>query len=238
MTLMPFMFDPSFVLLIPAMLLAFYAQWRVRATYKKYREVPSASRMTGQEVARRLLSLNQVPGVTVEAQPGELTDHYDPRARVVRLSEHIYGAHSIAAVAVAAHEVGHAIQHAQGYAPLRIRHALVPVAGLTSQLGIPLFFIGMIFAAKGPVFLHLMDIGILFFSGAVLIQLVTLPVEFDASRRALRQLQSTGTLPAAEVGMARQMLNAAALTYVAAMAVAASHLIRMLLLRGAGGRRD
>lgn len=232
---MPFLFfEPTMLLLIPAMLLAFYAQWRVHSVYKKYQTVPSGARLSGRDVAQRLLSLNELPGVEVRPHKGMLSDHYDPRNRTVNLSPHNYSTSSIAAVSVAAHEVGHAIQHARAYAPMRLRTAIVPVANIGSSLGMPLFLVGFFFASKLQ---WLMDVGIAFFAGAVLFHLVTLPVEFDASRRALRQLQSSGTLPSSEVVQAREVLGAAALTYVAAMAVAASHLLRLILLRNAAGRR-
>jgi Zn-dependent membrane protease YugP len=237
--MMPFLhFDSTMLLLIPPMILALYAQWRVHHVYGKYQKVASAARLTGQDVARRLLLLNNLTQVAVEPHEGQLTDHYDPRARAVRLSVQNYATNSIAAISIAAHEVGHAIQHGTGYAPLRFRHALVPAANIGSSLALPLFFVGFFFGVKTPGLAWLMDAGILLFAGAVVFQLVTLPVEFDASRRALRQLQSSATLPAAETAMAREVLGAAALTYVAAAAVSAAHLLRLVLLRGAVGQRD
>ena len=226
---MPFLFfDPTMLLLIPAMILAFYAQWKVHSTYKKYQAVPSGARLTGRDVAERLLSLNQISGVEVRPHEGMLSDHYDPRNRTVNLSPHNYSTNSIAAISVSAHEVGHAIQHARAYLPMKLRHAIVPVANIGSSLGLPLFLVGFFFASKLQ---WLMDVGIALFAGAVVFHLVTLPVEFDASRRAMRQLQSSGTLPSSEITQAREVLNAAALTSVAAMAVAASHLLRLILLR-------
>jgi Zn-dependent membrane protease YugP len=228
-----FFFDPTMILLVPAMILAFWAQSRVRSVYKKYQAVPSQTRLTGKDVAERLLSLNRISDVQVRPHQGMLSDHYDPRNRTVNLSPHNYSTNSIAAISVAAHEVGHAIQDAHAYVPMRVRHAIVPVANIGSSLGLPLFLVGFFFAAKLQV---LMDVGIALFAGAVVFHLVTLPVEFDASRRALRQLQGSGTLPSSEIAQARQVLGAAALTYVAAMAVAASHLLRLLLLRSAASR--
>jgi Zn-dependent membrane protease YugP len=180
-------------------------------------------------MAESILRQNGLADVAVEEVQGVLSDHYDPRIRKVRLSSHNYHDRSIAAVAVAAHEVGHALQHANGYAPLAIRSAIAPVAGFGSTLAFPLFFIGLVFGGGSLRFL--MDLGILFFAGAVLFQVVTLPVEFDASKRALVQLTSTGAVAPQEVSLAKRVLDAAALTYVAAAAVAALQLLRMVLLR-------
>jgi len=220
-------FDPTFVLLIPAMIMALWAQAKVRRTYSRYSEIRSASGMTGADVARRILNTNGLTDVQVEAVEGQLTDHYDPRTRTVRLSEGIYRYGSVAALGIAAHEVGHAVQHSQGYAALKLRHTLLLPAQLGSNLAIPLFFVGMIFSSLKV----LMDIGIIFFLGALVFQLITLPVEFNASRRALVMLRGTGLMADAEVDDARRVLNAAAWTYVAAVAMAVSQLLRLLLLR-------
>jgi hypothetical protein len=225
--LFPF-FDPTFLLLIPAMILSFWAQSRVKSTYHKFSQVASSSGLTGAQVARRILSMEGVSDVEVEQIEGVLTDHYDPRVKKVRLSEGIFGEKSVAAFGIAAHEVGHAIQHHQGYAPLQIRHALLGPANLGSTLAIPLFFIGFIFSS----FKILMDIGIFFFIGALAFQLITLPVEFDASRRALVALRGSGMMNSGEVTMARKVLTSAAWTYVAAAAVSMMHLLRLLILRG------
>jgi Zn-dependent membrane protease YugP len=229
---MPFMlFDPTFLLLIPAMIFAFWAQWKVQNTYKQMSKVRASNGRTGQDVARAIMTQNGVTDVKIEPVGGVLSDHYDPRVKIVRLSQPIYAGDSIAAVAVAAHEVGHVLQHAQGYFPLQIRSTLAPVAGFGSMLAFPLFFIGFIFAS--PQLSWLMDLGILFFTGAVLFHLVTLPVEFDASKRALVQLTQGGTLAPEEVGKAKKVLDAAALTYVAAAAMAALQLLRLVVLRNA-----
>jgi len=220
-------FDPTFVLLIPAMIMALWAQAKVRRTYSRYSEIRSASGMTGADVARRILNTNGLTEVQVEAVEGQLTDHYDPRTRTVRLSEGIYRYGSVAALGIAAHEVGHAVQHSQGYTALKLRHTLLLPAQLGSNLAIPLFFVGMIFSSLKV----LMDVGIIFFLGALVFQLITLPVEFDASRRALAMLRGTGFMADAEVDDARRVLNAAAWTYVAAVAMAVSQLLRLLLLR-------
>jgi len=222
-------FDPSMILLIPAFALALWAQARVKSTYRKFSEVASTSGMTGAQVAKRILAMEGISDVTVEPIEGELSDHYDPRTRTVRLSEGIFGINSVAALGIAAHEVGHAIQHNRNYAPLGIRHALVGPANIGSTLAMPLFIVGMIFSA-GQLKI-LMDIGIFLFLGALVFQLVTLPVEFNASSRALAALQGSGLMASSEVGMARKVLNAAAWTYVAAAAVSLMTLIRLLVLR-------
>lgn len=222
-------FDPYFLLLIPAMIFAMWAQWKVQHTYARFQKVGAANGLTGRQMAESILKRNGLQGVAVEEVGGVLSDHYDPRVRKVRLSTHNYHDRSIAAVAVAAHEVGHALQHAQSYAPLAIRSAIAPVAGFGSTLAFPLFFIGFIFGNGSLMWLA--DLGILLFSGAVIFQVITLPVEFDASNRALAQLTETGAVAPQEVSLAKKVLDAAALTYVAAAAVAAMHLLRMVLLR-------
>ena len=222
-------FDPYFLLLIPAMIFAMWAQWKVQHTYAQFQKVGAANGLTGRQMAESILKRNGLDGVAVEEVGGVLSDHYDPRVRKVRLSTHNYHDRSIAAVAVAAHEVGHALQHAQSYAPLAIRSAIAPVAGFGSTLAFPLFLVGFLFG-NGSL-LWLADLGILLFSGAVIFQVITLPVEFDASKRALAQLTETGAVAPQEVSLAKRVLDAAALTYVAAAAVAAMHLLRMVLLR-------
>lgn len=222
-----FFWDPTFFLLIPALILAFYAQMRVKSAFREQSQVRNAYGLTGYQAALELLRLNGISDVEVEEVKGSLSDHYDPRSKKVRLSTENYRNASLAAVSVAAHEVGHAIQHATGYFPLQIRHSILPVTSIGSWLAFPLFLVGFFF--QTPL---LMDIGILFFSAVVLFHVVTLPVEFNASNRAMKQLQSHGFLTGTEVVGAKKVLNAAALTYVAATAVAATHLIRLLVLRG------
>jgi Zn-dependent membrane protease YugP len=219
--------DSSFMLLIPAIALVLWAQFKVKSTFAKYSKVRSASGMTGAEVAKRLLADGGLPEVKIEQIAGNLSDHYDPRTKVLRLSEDISQSDSVAALGVAAHEVGHAIQHKQAFGAFQIRQSIVPVASFGSSLAIPLFIAGMIFSS-----LKLMDLGIILFSAAVAFQLVTLPVEFNASSRALVLLQSRGYLVEKEVGEAKKVLNAAALTYVAATAMAVMQLVRLLILRG------
>jgi hypothetical protein len=229
---MPFMFfDPTMILLIPAMLFAMWAQWKVQHTYNEMSKVRAANGLTGREMAKAIMTRNGITDVAIEEVGGVLSDHFDPGTKKVRLSSTNYGGSSLASIAVAAHEVGHVLQHAQGYAPLAIRSAIVPVAGFASNLAFPLFFIGFIFGGHGQFARILMDLGILFFTGAVLFQLVTLPVEFDASKRAMVQLTETGALAPQEVSGAKRVLDAAALTYVAAAAMAALQLVRMMLLR-------
>jgi len=223
-----FFWDPTFILLIPALILAFYAQYRVQSAYKQQSQIRNAHGLTGKQAALQLLRMNGITDVSVEEVQGQLSDHYDPREKVVRLSSNNFRNPSLASVSIAAHEVGHAIQHASGYAPLKIRHSILPVTQVGSWAAFPLFIIGFFF--QTPL---LMDIGILFFAGVVLFHVVTLPVEFDASSRAMKQLESHGYLSATEVQGAKKVLNAAALTYVAAAAMAALQLIRLLVLRGA-----
>ncbi len=222
-----FFWDPTMILLIPALLLAFYAQFKVRSTYNRYSQIHNARGLTGYQAALHLLQINGIQDVAVEEVQGTLSDHYDPRDKTVRLSSDNYRGASLAAIAVAAHEVGHVIQHATGYVPLKLRHSILPATNLGSMLAFPLFFIGFLFS-----FPALMDLGIIFFAGVVVFHLVTLPVEFNASNRAMRQLVNHGFLAREEAIGAKKVLNAAALTYVAATAVAAMHLIRLLILRG------
>lgn len=224
-------FDPTFLLLIPAMIFAFWAQSRVKSTFEKYSRVRASNGLTGREMARQIMARNGITDVAVEPVGGMLSDHYDPRVRKVRLSEPNYAGDSISSIAVAAHEVGHVIQHHSGYFPLAFRSGLAPVAGIASTAAMPLFFIGLLFQRSLPFSGLLMDLGIIFFSGAVLFHLITLPVEFDASRRALAQITETGAVRPDEVAGAKKVLDAAALTYVAAAAVAALQLVRLLVLR-------
>jgi uncharacterized protein len=224
-----FMFDPTFLLLIPALIFAFWAQFKVQSTFQKYLKVRSASGLTGRQIAATIMARHGVSDVQIEEVGGVLSDHYDPRTKKVRLSHPVYAGDSIASIAVGAHEVGHVLQHAQGYVPLQIRSVVAPVAGFGSMLAFPLFFIGFIFG--GGQLRWLMDLGILFFTAAVFFQVVTLPVEFDASRRALANLNESGALMPEEVSHAKKVLDAAALTYVAAAAMAALQLLRLILLR-------
>jgi hypothetical protein len=224
-----FFWDYTFFLLIPPLILAIYAQQKVKGTYKRFSTKNASSRISAAELARRILR-NSGTDVKVEKTSGQLTDHYDPRKRVLRLSEGVYANSSISALGISAHETGHALQHHRGYFPLHLRNAIYPIASFGSSLAFPLFFIGFIFSRQGPSIL--MDIGILLFAGAVVFSVLTLPVEFDASKRALGLLHEGGYLNKDELSEARQVLSAAALTYVAATAMAAMQLLRLFLLRG------
>jgi Zn-dependent membrane protease YugP len=227
-------FDPMyFVFALPALLLALYAQARVRSTYARYSQVPNASRLTGAEVARSLLDAAGLHHVPVERVPGDLTDHYDPGARVVRLSDSNYASYSVAALGVTAHEVGHAIQHATAYGAMRLRTALVPVAGIGSNLGYILFIAGF--------FLHLLQlasVGLVLFSAAALFAAVTLPVEFNASNRAMVLLTEHGLVSSEDAGLAKKVLDAAALTYVAGLAQALSQVLYFAFLLSGMRRSD
>lgn len=225
-----FYFDYTFWLLIPALLFALYAQSKVKSTFTRFSQVSSASRLTAAEAVSEILRYSPASDVQIERVPGHLTDHYDPRKKVLRLSDSVFHSTSIAALGVAAHEAGHAIQHAQRYSFLMMRNAFYPIASLGSNLAFPLFFIGLVFSGGGTKIL--MDVGILLFSAAVFFTVITLPVEFDASRRALAILRERGFLNAAEINGARAVLKAAAMTYVASTAMAAIQLLRMILIRG------
>ncbi|MBQ6414751.1 MAG: zinc metallopeptidase [Butyrivibrio sp.] len=222
--------DPMYILVIIMAILCMVASYRVNSVYKKYNRVRSMSGMTGAQVAMEILRRNGVSDVTVQHVPGDLTDHYDPRTRVVNLSDATYGSNSVAAIGVAAHECGHVMQHQNGYLPLQIRSALVPAANIGSKAGVPLIILGM-FLSFSP----LISIGIWVFSLAVLFQVVTLPVEFDASHRALVMLEEYGILGHEEVADSRKVLSAAAMTYVASAAAAVVQLLRLVMLNN---RRD
>ena len=225
-------FDPTMLLILPALLLAMWAQFRVQSTFRKYSDVPSAQGWTAAEMAADLLARNGLGDVRVERVRGSLTDHYDPRTNTLRLSDTVYGSTSLAALGVAAHECGHAMQEAEGYKPLRIREKIVPVAQIGSWAAMPLFVLGLVMSWE-----PLLTAGIIVFSLVVAIYLVTLPVEFDASGRALEQLEGGGYLSSAETDDAGRVLRAAALTYVAAALQAVLQLLRLLVLAG-GNRRN
>lgn len=228
-----FFWDWTVIILIPGLLLSLIAQLMVSSAYSKYSSIPAMCGMTGRQAAEQILRQGGVPGVTVTRTSGTLTDHFDPRSGVIRLSGGVYDTCSIASIAVAAHESGHAMQYASGYKPLAIRNALLPVVNLGSSLAMPVFIIGLIFNSSVPV---LCDIGILLFSLAVLFQLITLPVEFDASRRAMKALQGEGILSVDEASGARKVLTAAALTYVAAMLMSLLQLVRLIAIRNSSRR--
>ena len=228
----PMRIDPTMIILIPAILFTIYAQFKVTSTTSRYLKVRSQRGFTGEHVARKILDDNGLYNVRIEMVRGHLSDHYDPRGKVVRLSQDIYYGNSITSVSVAAHECGHAIQHHVGYAPLKLRSVSVPVANFGSKLSWPLILIGLLLGSTG-----LAKLGVILFLFVVFFQVVTLPVEFNASRRALVTLGNTQILTEDEVKKARKVLSAAALTYVAAMAQAVANLLRLLLIVG-GRRRD
>lgn len=227
-------YDPTYFLVLIGAILCIVAQIRVSSTYNKFSKVRSRTGMTGAEAAQRILQMSGIMDVRVEHISGSLTDHYDPVHKVLRLSDTVYGSDSVAAIGVAAHECGHAVQHNKGYAPLQIRSKLVPVANIGSKAGIPLILLGA-FLGMNQV---LIQIGIWVFALAVLFQVVTLPVEFNASGRALAMLGDYGMLANDEVKSCKKVLSAAALTYVAAAASAILQLLRLVLMFGGNRRRD
>lgn len=236
-------FDPMyFIILAPAMLLALYAQFRVKSAYSKAAQVRASSGLTGAETARMILESHDITDVAIEPAHGFLSDHYDPKSKKLRLSPDVYQGRSVASLGIAAHEAGHAIQDAKGYAPLKIRNGIVPVAAIGSNLSMVLFMVGMFLAylSRGPgVGEYLMYGGIILFSAVVVFQLVNLPVEFDASRRAKDLLKSTHMVaPGAEAKAMDRVLNAAALTYVAATLTAILTLVYLILRSGLLGSRN
>lgn len=227
--------DPTYILVVIGAVICMIASARVKGTFNKYSQLRSMSGMNGAQVAQRVLQAAGIYDVQVRHVSGSLTDHYDPRTKTVNLSDPVYNATSVAALGVAAHECGHAIQHAKSYAPLSIRSALVPIANFGSMLAWPVILIGLFFNTRSSGLI--IDIGILLFSAAVLFQLVTLPVEFDASRRALVMLRTLGILADDELKYTRRVLKSAALTYVASAAAAILQLLRIILITN-GRRRD
>jgi len=225
-------FDPTFIFLIPAIILAIWAQALVSQRFTYYSKVRSTFGITGAELARRLLDNSGLYDIKIETIPGQLTDHYDPRAKVVRLSQATYNNSSIAALGVVAHEIGHALQHAKNYAPLVVRNAFAPVASFGSYFSWVIFFMGILFWSP-----TMIRFGIVLFSLVVLFTLITLPVEFDASKRAKRLLAEMG-MPESEVIAVNKVLSAAAMTYIASMAMAMLQLLRMIFIAGLFGRRD
>ena len=231
-----FYYDPTYVMVLIGVVICMLASANVNRTFQKYSRIRSHSGMTGREAAERLLHANGIYDVTVQRVAGNLTDHYDPRNKTLNLSDSTYASTSVAAIGVAAHECGHAVQHANGYAPLKIRGSLVPVANFGSTLAWPLILIG--FLIQGNASVLLINLGILLFSAAVLFQIVTLPVEFNASSRALKSLETNGRLYTEEVADTRKVLRAAALTYVASAASAILQLLRLILISGGRRRND
>ena len=220
-----FRFDWTILIVIPALIISLWAQIKVQSTYKKYSTVYNKKRLTAADAARRILDSEGLYYIKIEHIKGHLTDHFDPRAGVIRLSDSVYASTSAAAVGVAAHEAGHALQYAKDYAPMKIRSAIIPMTRFGSGLSMPLFFVGLIMANE-----YLMLLGIILYSAVALFQLVTLPVEFNASSRALSVLKSSSMLDGEELGAARKVLSAAALTYVAALLTSLLTILRLLVL--------
>lgn len=234
-------FDPIYLLVIGVgMGLSFWAQMRVKSTFRKYSKIPTRSRMTGADVARRILAQNSISNVSIEPIKGSLTDHYDPRSRTLRLSEPVFGGNSMAAFGIAAHEVGHAIQHAEGYAPLKFRSAWVPVANLGSGLSMVVLILAAIMGGAASALGQTAGlIGVALFATTTIFTLITLPVEFDASKRALASLESGGLVNDDELTGARKVLGAAAMTYVAAFVTSLMTLLYWAFRLGLlGGRRN
>ena len=223
----------SMIILIPAILFTMYAQSKVNSNFRRYSNVRNSRNMTGAEAARRMLDANGLGNVQIEQVRGSLTDHYDPRKRVLRLSQSVYGVNSIAAVSVACHEAGHAVQHAESYKPLKIRNSIVPLVNFASSLTWPLVIIGIMLLANGSYMGDLLfNIGVITMLAVILFHTVTLPVEFNASSRALRQMDDLGIITEEENKGASKVLRAAAMTYVAALATAIANLLRILAMRG------
>lgn len=219
------------VLVLPMVILSLIAQAMVSSRFKKYSKVHTQRNLTASEAVRQILDSNGLNHVRIEAVSGNLTDHFDPKANVIRLSDSVRNSTSVAAVGVAAHEAGHAVQHAKGYSFIRLRNSLVPVANLGSKLSIPLIIIGLVLlGAENAIGMPVVYFGIALFSLAVIFQIVTLPVEFDASNRAIKTLSTQGYLQGAEIGMVKKVLSAAAMTYVAAAATSIAQLLRLILI--------
>ncbi|HIT33277.1 MAG TPA: zinc metallopeptidase [Candidatus Faecousia intestinigallinarum] len=224
-------FDWTYIVLVlPCLILAVWANSRVNSTFNKYSKQFSARRISAAQAAQRVLSMNGVTGVRIERVAGKLTDHYDPKSNVIRLSDSVYDSCSTAAIGVACHEAGHAVQYAQGYGPIKLRAAIIPITNIGSKLAMPLILLGILFSAFSNVSSLMVYVGIACFGLSVIFQFVTLPVEFNASRRAIRAIEEGGLLTAEEQQGAKKTLQAAAMTYVAATAVALTQLLRLLMI--------
>ena len=231
-------FDFTYVLLVlPCMLLALWASANVNSTFKKYSGQFSSRGITGAEAARRVLSANGVTGVRIESVPGNLTDHYDPKSNVIRLSQNVFSSSSTAAIGVACHEAGHAVQYAKSYGPIKIRAAIIPITNIGSKLAMPLILLGLALSFLEGMSYAFVYLGIACFGLSLVFQLVTLPVEFNASRRAIRAIEEGNILTAEEQFGAKKTLQAAAMTYVAATATALAQLLRLIVIFGGGRRR-
>nr|MBQ8245217.1 zinc metallopeptidase [Oscillospiraceae bacterium] len=232
-------FDMTYIVLVlPCILLSLWASSNVNSTFRKYSQQFSRRGLTGAEAAQRVLLANGVRGVRIERVSGNLTDHYDPKTNVIRLSDSVYGNTSTAAIGVACHEAGHAVQYAESYAPIKLRAAIIPITNFGSKLAMPLILLGILFSAFGTMSDTLVYLGIACFGFSLVFQLVTLPVEFNASRRALQTIESAQLLTEEEQYGAKKTLTAAALTYVAATAVALAQLLRLISIFGGRRRRD
>lgn len=227
-----FSYDWTILLVLPALIISIWAQIKVNSTYKKYSDVMARRGITAAEAARRILDADGLHDVTIEHISGHLTDHFDPNAKVIRLSDSVYASTSVAAIGVAAHEAGHAIQHAKGYGPIRLRQAIIPVTKIGSMMAIPLFFLGLLMTLD-----IFMLLGIVLYATIAFFQLVTLPVEFNASARALANLRATNMLDSEELSGSKKVLTAAALTYVAALLTSLLTLLRLIALASGGSRR-
>ena len=232
-------FDWTYVILVlPCIIFAMIASASVNSTFKRYSAQISSRRITGAEAAKRVLSANGVYNVRIERVSGNLTDHYDPKTNVIRLSENVYDSPSTAAIGVACHEAGHAVQYAQNYGPIKLRAAIIPITNIGSKLAMPLILLGLLFNTLGSFSYSMIYLGIACFALSLVFQLVTLPVEFNASRRAMTTINDAGLLTEAEQSGARRTLRAAAMTYVAAVAVSLAQLLRLVLLLGGRRSRD
>ena len=231
-------FDWTYIVLVlPCILLSLWASTNVNSTFKKYAQQLSSRRITGAQAAQRVLSANGVGGVRIERVSGNLTDHFDPKTNVIRLSDSVYDSASVSAIGVAAHEAGHAVQYAQNYGPIKLRAAIIPITNFGSKLAMPLILLGLLLSFMGDFSYTIVYIGIACFGLSLVFQLVTLPVEFNASRRAMQAIENAQILSAEEQRGAKKTLSAAAMTYVAATAVALAQLLRLLILFGGRGRR-
>lgn len=227
-------YDATYILVVIGLVLCLLASAMINTTYKKYSKIYASRFVTGEQAAESILHNAGIYDVRIETVAGELTDHYDPKNKILRLSGNNFQSNSVAAIGVAAHEAGHAVQHHNGYFPLKLRNAILPVANIGSQLGVPLVIIGLIFSSTD----FLVNLGIILFGFAVLFQVVTLPVEMNASKRAIRLLEEQGILYGEEISMCKKVLTAAAMTYVASAASSALQLLRLVLLSGGKRRRD
>lgn len=231
-------FDWTYLaVVLPCLLLAFWASSNVNNTFKRYSKISSSQGITGKQAAERILKSHGIANISIQRVNGNLTDHYDPKSNVIRLSDSVYDSTSVSAIGVACHEAGHAVQYAQNYFPIKLRSAIIPITNIGSKLAIPLILLGILFSAAGYYSYTFVYLGIGCFSLSAVFQLITLPVEFNASRRAIEAIRVTGILQSEELTGAKKTLTAAALTYVAALAVSLAQLLRLIVLFGGRRRR-